>query len=117
MDVELREKIEQSVGQELSKLLESLGCAGGCFHQEVKTLDTISDIADSVLSLLPAAGYIRLPPGEPPVLGDAEIGDLLDLDTEYTYRCSDGSELTTVDGRPIAHAQVAADMRWLKGQG
>jgi len=45
---------------------------------------------------------------KPDVLSDREIGDLLDLNNEYQYPCSDGSEIFTVDCRPVAQAQYDA---------
>lgn len=35
-----------------------------------------------------------------------KIGDLLDLDKEYEYPCSDGSVIHTIDCRPVARAQA-----------
>ena len=43
---------------------------------------------------------------EKSLLTETEIGDLLDLDTEHTFPCSDGSYTSTVDCRPIPQAQV-----------
>ena len=40
------------------------------------------------------------------LLTKEEIGDLLDLDKEYTYPCSDGSETTTIACHQIAQAQL-----------
>jgi len=39
------------------------------------------------------------------ILKDKEIGDLLDLERDYTYPCSDGSFTTTIDCRPALKAQ------------
>ena len=48
------------------------------------------------------------------VMSDTKIGDLLDLESEYQYPCSDGSELSTVDCRPVAKAQ--AEISFKAGQ-
>ena len=42
------------------------------------------------------------------MLSDERIGDLLDLDKEYEYTCSDGSFKSTIDCRPVAQAQEQA---------
>jgi len=44
--------------------------------------------------------------GEPPVLSDVAMGDLLDLEKEYTYPRSDGSTIMTIDCRQIAQSQI-----------
>jgi len=40
------------------------------------------------------------------LLTDEEIGDSLDLETSYTFPCSDGSSTTTTDCRSVAQAQL-----------
>jgi hypothetical protein len=40
------------------------------------------------------------------LLTDEEIGDLADLEVEYTFPCSDGSYTSTFDCRPVAQAQL-----------
>lgn len=48
------------------------------------------------------------------LLTDTEIGDKLDLEKEYTYPCSDGSLLHTVDCRPAIQAQVNNTLKVLE---
>jgi len=47
---------------------------------------------------------------EETVMSDTGIGDLLDLEMEYRYPCSDGSETITIDCRQVAKAQ--AKLTW-----
>lgn len=54
------------------------------------------------------------------LLADEEIGDLLDLEKEYTYPCSDGSRTTTIDCHKVAKAQDAKTLKavgeWLESR-
>ena len=56
------------------------------------------------------------PQGEPPLLSPTEMGDLLDLDSDYEYPCSDGSITITLDVRPIRQAQCDLMLRWMRGE-
>ena len=46
------------------------------------------------------------------LLTDEEMGDLLCLEKEYTYPCSNGSFTSTVDCRAIAKAQRKKVVEW-----
>lgn len=48
-------------------------------------------------------------------LSDEEIGDKLDLEKDYTYPCSDGSKLMTIDCREVAQAAQRTLVKWLEG--
>ena len=43
------------------------------------------------------------------LLSPVEMGDNLNLEAEYTYPCSDGGKLTTIDIRPALKAQAKKD--------
>lgn len=45
------------------------------------------------------------------VMSDNEIGDLLDLEKEYTYPCSDGSYTTTIDCHKVVQSQAKISFR------
>lgn len=53
---------------------------------------------------------------KPELLSDEEIGDLLDLEKEYTYPCSDGSKMMTIDCRQVAQAQREKDIEFYGGK-
>ncbi len=48
-------------------------------------------------------------------LTDEDLGDLLNLEKEYTYLCSDGSKTTTVDCHPVAQAARKKLLEYLEG--
>lgn len=48
------------------------------------------------------------------LLTDKETGDAIELDTEYKFPRSDGSETWTFDCRPIAKAQIKKVVEWLE---
>lgn len=45
------------------------------------------------------------------VMSDEVMGNLLDLEIEFTYPCSDGSQTTTVDCHKLAKAQAEISFR------
>ena len=49
---ELRERIEQIIGEQVSVLLEKLGCTGGCIHQEIDASEMIFITTENLLALI-----------------------------------------------------------------
>jgi len=47
---------------------------------------------------------------KPKILSEKQIGDLLDLEEEYVYYCSDGSRKHTLNCWPVVKAQLDADV-------
>lgn len=47
----VREEIQQIIGSRLLELLERLGCAEGCIHQEIKGLDMLEEASDQILAI------------------------------------------------------------------
>jgi hypothetical protein len=49
---------------------------------------------------------------KPQILSEKQIGDLLDIEEEYVYYCSDGSRKHTLNCWPVVKAQLDADVAY-----
>lgn len=48
----LRDKIEQVIGEELSTLLDKLGCTGGCIKKEIQASEMLFITTEKIVALI-----------------------------------------------------------------
>ncbi len=112
MAEELREKIYKAFMKENCSAEE---CDESCVEVCTDYLDGVGctlayHFADEILALIAAAGYRKVPPGEPPVLMTENIKTAWKTWHEQEPK----PYLKTFD-EWLCQAQRDADMRWVKG--
>ncbi len=58
--MEIREQIDQIISEQVSELMQKLGCTGGCIRQEIDASEMIFITTNQIINLIKEAGYVKL---------------------------------------------------------